>query len=382
MKIKAFYPNYFFDVAITGAAYRIIRGMQSAEHDITLMGIASEKSFQEKFYTDAVPKWVKKIVLKFVSIKLLTKFAHCRFVRSLKSADYAYLWPGVNLSTYQAIKNKGYKIIHECVNTHEANSKSILDAAYAQLNLPAKHGMNAQSIDVELKKLALSDLIFSCSPLMTDLLIKIGISRHKILQTSYGLSESFIANSSILQSQTKPFVNQSKLTFIFVGSISVRKGAHLLLDYWVKANLDANLKLVGTIEPALKPLIAQYINQHNVTHIPFTDDLPSIYKQADIFILPSLEEGSPLVTYMAMGAGLPMLLTPMSAGGVVTNGVEGFVIEPYDAINWVNAMRKITEDTELRSQFAAAAKNKASNYIWDTVAKQRLKLLQMANNKT
>ena len=59
-----------------------------------------------------------------------------------------------------------------------------------------------------------------------------------------------------------------------------------------------------------------------------------------------------------------------------------FVIEPYDTINWVNAMRKITEDTELRSQFAAAAKNKSSNYIWDTVAKQRLKLLQMANNKT
>ena len=293
MKIKAFYPNYFFDVAITGAAYRIIRGMQSAEHDITLMGIASEKSFQEKFYTDAVPKWVKKIVLKFVSIKLLTKFAHFRFVRSLKSADYAYLWPGVNLSTYLAIKNKGYKIIHECVNTHEANGKSILDAAYAQLNLPAKHGMNAQSIDVELKKLALSDLIFSCSPLMTELLIKIGISRHKILQTSYGLSESFIANSSSLKTQIRPFVNQSKLTFIFVGSISVRKGAHLLLDYWVKANLDANLKLVGTIEPALKPLIAQYINQHNVTHIPFTDDLPSIYKQADVFILPSLEEGSP-----------------------------------------------------------------------------------------
>ena len=59
-----------------------------------------------------------------------------------------------------------------------------------------------------------------------------------------------------------------------------------------------------------------------------------------------------------------------------------FVIEPYDTINWVNAMRKITEDTELRSQSSAAAKNKASNYVWDTVAKQRLKLLQMANNKT
>lgn len=159
MKIKAFYPNYFFDVAITGAAFRIIKGMQSAGNDITLMGIASEKSFKENFYTDVIPRWVKRAVLKLVPNNLIDKFAHFMFVRTLKDADYAYLWPGVDLATYRAIKNKGYKIIHECVNTHEANSVSILDKAYAQLKLPATHGMNAQSIAVELEKLALSDFI-------------------------------------------------------------------------------------------------------------------------------------------------------------------------------------------------------------------------------
>ena len=381
MKIKAFYPNYFFDVAIAGAAYRLVKGMQSFGNDITLMGIASENTFQEKFYKDAIPRWAKKIVLKVVPGKWVTKFAHFMFIHSLKDADYAYLWPGVDIETYKTIKNKGVKIIHECVNTHEANSKSILDLAYAQLGLLATHGMNAQSIAIELKKLALSDLIFSCSPLMTDLLLQIGIPRQKILQTSYGLSKSFITNIDLSQTQAKPRPSKEKLTFIFVGSISVRKGAHLLLDYWAKANLNANLHLVGSIEPALKALITQHINTHNVTHIPFTDDLTSIYVQADVFILPSLEEGSPLVTYMAMGAGLPMLLTPMGAGGVVTHAVEGFVIEPYDAQSWVDALRKITEDTKLRMRLAAAAKSKAPQYIWDTVAKQRLSLLTVANNK-
>ena len=381
MKIKAFYPNYFFDTAITGAAYRIIRGMQSVGNTITLMGIASEQSFQNKFYADAVPRWAKRAILKFVPKKWVNQFAHFVFLHSLKDADYVYLWPGIHIETYQAIKNKGYKIIHECVNTHEANSTSILDAAYAQLNLPAMHGMNAQTIVTELEKFALSDFIFSCSPLMTDLLIEIGVPAKKILQTSYGLSASFIASTSLVETQAKPQLSQSKLTFIFVGSISVRKGVHLLLDYWVKANINADLQLIGTIEPALNPLITQYINHHNVIHIPFTDDLASIYKQADVFILPSLEEGSPLVTYMAMGAGLPMLVTPMGAGGIVTHGVEGLVMEPYDAINWVNAIRKIAEDAEMRAQFTTASKSKAPSYIWDTVAQHRLNLLTIAHHK-
>ncbi len=385
MKIKAFYPNYFYDVAITGAAYRIVRGMESAEVKTSLMGIASEKAFQEKFYTDAVPKWAKKLVLKFVPQKLVNKFAHFMYVRSLKSADYAYLWPGVNLETYRVIKNKGCKIIHECVNTHEANSVLILNKAYAQLNLPATHGMDAQTIAVELEKLALSDYIFSCSPIMTHLLIEVGVPKQKILQTSYGLSSSFIEKTCVskinINSDKIIDQNTDKLTFIFVGSIGVRKGAHLLLDYWVKANLKANLLLVGTIEPALKPLITQYDGHHNITHIPFTDDLTKIYNEANVFILPSLEEGSPLVTYMAMGAGLPMLLTPMSAGGVVTHDVEGFVIDPYDESTWIESLRKITEDVELRIRFSTAAKNKAPNYIWDKVAEKRSDLLMTAINK-
>lgn len=92
-------------------------------------------------------------------------------------------------------------------------------------------------------------------------------------------------------------------TFIFVGTISVRKGIHLLLKYWAKTNLNATLKLVGTIEDALKPMVSSHLSDPRIEHIPFTSDLPSIDKAADVFILPSLEEGSPLVTYLALGGG-------------------------------------------------------------------------------
>ena len=46
---------------------------------------------------------------------------------------------------------------------------------------------------------------------------------------------------------------------------------------------------------------------------------------ADVFVFPSLFEGSAVVTYEALACGLPSVVTP-DAGSVVRDGVEGFVV--------------------------------------------------------
>jgi glycosyltransferase involved in cell wall biosynthesis len=166
-----------------------------------------------------------------------------------------------------------------------------------------------------------------------------------------------------------------------VGSIGVRKGIHLLLDYWVKAKLNAKLKLVGAIEDAVKPLVTQYLSHENIEHIPFTSDLPSIYKNADIFILPSLEEGSPLVMYMALGAGLPVIVSPMGGGGVIVDNEDGFVVDPHDADKWIERMRQLAESAECRAHLSRQSKVKATHYVWDAVAKDRLQSLAKAESE-
>ena len=198
-----------------------------------------------------------------------------------------------------------------------------------------------------------------------------GISIKKILQTTYGLGQNAIVEGVY----SRP-LNQDKVpTFIFVGSISVRKGVHLLLDYWVKAKLNAKLQLVGAIEPAIKPLVEQYLKQENIEHIPFTFDLSDIYKNADVFVLPSIEEGSPLVTYMAFGAGLPLLVSPMGGGGVVTDGEDAVVIDPHDEAAWIAQLQHLATDTVFRTKLAHHSKLKSPYYLWDAVAKRRLDLL-------
>ncbi len=378
MKISAYYPNYFKDYGIAHACYYLMKGMQADHTEINLMGISSEAMFAGRFYKDAIPKWSKSLVYKTLPDKAILKVAELIYSNSLsKDVDFAYLWPGISLSTYQSIKKRGHKIIFEGVNSPAGNIKQILNGEYASLKLPAAHGITQQYIDDELERIALADYVYSCNPMMRTYFENMGVPKDHILDTSYGLS----ANAILAADHVKPLNLSEPPIFIFVGSIGVRKGAHLLLDYWVKSKLNAKLKLVGTIEEALKPLVNQYLADARIEHIPFTSDLASIYKSADVFILPSLEEGSPLVTYLALGAGLPIIASPMGAGNVVADGVDGFVIEPHDEHKWIDCMRLLAEDSALRQKLSQQSPEKALNYTWEVVGANRLNSLIKAEKK-
>lgn len=376
MKIAALYPIYFKNYGIAHACYNLIRHMQSDTITSRLYGLASDGSFKDSCYQDLIPSWTKSIAFRLFSDECLQKKGECLFRQRLtagKFGEIAYLWPGVSLETYQAAKRSGLTIIYEGVNTHEVNSKSILDAAYSNLGISVAHEITNEKIALESEKLKLADYVFSCSPIMTDAFLKNGIPVGKILQTSYGLSSSSIAKSN--------YKTTDQLVFTFVGSIGVRKGVHLLLDYWQKAGLNAKLRLVGKVDDAFKPIIEPCLKRQDIEHIPFTNDLATIYHNTDVFILPSIEEGSPLVTYLALGAGLPIIASPMGAGGVLTHNLNGLVIPPEDRDAWIEAMHKLADDADLRGSLASEAFKLSYEYTWQNVAQQRLSQIQNAINQ-
>ncbi|MBC7698734.1 MAG: glycosyltransferase family 4 protein [Bacteroidia bacterium] len=173
----------------------------------------------------------------------------------------------------------------------------------------------------------------------------------------------------------------NEITAIFVGTIGVRKGPHLILDYWCKSKVKGKLMLVGDIEPEVMHIIEPFLKRSDIEHVPYVKDLRTIYKEADVFLLPSFEEGSPLVTYLALGAGLPCIVSPMGGGGVVENNKDGLVINPHDEASWIEALQKISEDVGLRALFSKNAYAKAKDYLWATVGRKRIQLLLTHLNK-
>lgn len=373
MRINTIVPGYISSLGGPSyACHQLLVAMSAAGLDVSLYCVSGDASVDKPFHRYSMPLWAKPFGYKLLSQDTWAKYTEWRYLRSFKDQDLAYIWNFTSINTYKTIKSAGHIILTENMNTHQASSKEILDAEYHRLGLIPNHGIDEKSIAIESAKLELVDYVFSPSREVTKSLLRAAVPSEKIIQSSYGLSQSDILSPQDIGNRA----NHRDLTAIFVGRIGIRKGVHLLLEYWAKAGVKGKLKLVGSIEPSARHLIEPYLSRHDIEHVPFTNDLKSVYMNADIFLFPSLEEGSPLVTYLALGAGLPSIVSPMGGDGIINHGSEGMVVNAHNADEWVDSIRKIFSDTELRLKMSTNAYKKAGVYLWGNVGRLRVESLR------
>jgi glycosyltransferase involved in cell wall biosynthesis len=91
--------------------------------------------------------------------------------------------------------------------------------------------------------------------------------------------------------------------------------------------------------------------------------MPARMAAADVFVFPSLFEGSAVVTYEALACGLPGIVTP-DAGSVVRDGVDGFLVPPRDVETLAARMERLGADPALRAALAASARARALEFDW------------------
>lgn len=152
-------------------------------------------------------------------------------------------------------------------------------------------------------------------------------------------------------------------TFLFAGGITQRKGIKYLLEAWRRIRRPGwRLQLLGPLPSDPGPL-ANYLGE--VEHLGRVShaEMPSRMAEADVFVFPSLFEGSAVVTYEALACGLPSLVTP-NAGSVARDGIEGFVVPPGDVDRLAERMERLGTDPELRAELSAKARARALEFDW------------------
>lgn len=142
---------------------------------------------------------------------------------------------------------------------------------------------------------------------------------------------------------------------LFVGQVGMRKGVRYLLEAArLLARPDIEVVLVGGIvdgDDWLRPYAGIFRHIANVPHA----EMPAIFRDADIFVFPSLHEGSAMAVNEALASGLPAIVTP-NAGAILRNGVEGFVVPIRDVTALAGRMSQLADDAALRRQMGAAAR--------------------------
>ena len=143
-----------------------------------------------------------------------------------------------------------------------------------------------------------------------------GIPAHRLRVVPYG------TDMQRFHPPSEP-IGDHPFRIVFVGTVSLRKGAPYLLEAWQRLGWrDAELWVVGNIAPEMERLIDRWRSLSGIRFIGYHRSIVEIYHQADVFVFPSLGEGSALVTYEAMACGLPVIVTE-NAGSLARPDEDG-----------------------------------------------------------
>jgi alpha-maltose-1-phosphate synthase len=152
-------------------------------------------------------------------------------------------------------------------------------------------------------------------------------------------------------------------TFLFAGGITQRKGIKYLLEAWSTVHRPGwKLQLLGSLPRNPGPLFPLPDRVELLGRVAHAE-VPSRMAAADVFVFPSLFEGSAVVTYEALACGLPCVVTP-AAGSVVRDGIEGFLVAPRDVNGLAQRMQELGNTPELRARMSASARCRAIDFDW------------------
>jgi alpha-maltose-1-phosphate synthase len=248
--------------------------------------------------------------------------------KQLTSGDHIISSYGYANECFKFIRQHGGKTFVDAGNSHIDNYWETISDEHRRWKCPTPP-FSPQWLKRSRAMLTEVDYVLSPSSYVTGSFLARGFRPEQILKNVYPV------NLSLFQPRREPRPQNQPLTLINTGSLSLRKGSPYLLEAFrlvQKKIPHARLLLTRTVQDDMKPILARYQDlaiewAEYLTHAQLVKRL----QNADIFVLPSLEEGLVRTACQAMACGLPAILTPNTgANDFIQPGVNGEVVPIRD----------------------------------------------------
>jgi glycosyltransferase involved in cell wall biosynthesis len=175
----------------------------------------------------------------------------------------------------------------------------------------------------------------------------------------------------------RSFSGGTATKLLFVGTWIDHKGIYYLAEAFEKVLRsvpEARLTIAGCMEPeeevrrCFAPAAQAALE---VWPLVARAEISSLYAEHEIFVLPSLMEGMPLVLLEAMASGMPIVTTESSGmTDLVEDSHDGLFVIPGDAESLSVAIVRLCRDPELRRRLGSAAQEKMKRYTWKQTARR------------
>lgn len=300
-----------------------------------------------------------------------------QIIRSgLGNADIIYGFNGASLELFEYAKSRGVRcildqtlaqrsLLHQLLLTEENHW---LDWSIVPFEVTAADQALAER---EHQEQILADQIICGSQFVKHSLVNAGILAEKIAVVTLGRCKE---NQTIVPrvDRCPPQQRGDGLRILFVGAVGLRKGIPYLLTALqnLAGVIPFTCKVAGFLE--IQPQrVHEYREVCEFLGVVPRSQMAELYAWADVLVLPSLCEGSAMVTYEALTWGLP-LITTENAGSIVRDGMDGFVIPAGNEQEISSKLKSI-----YFNQFQSQSLQETQHYL-NTVNQQALITFQQA----
>ncbi len=290
---------------------------------------------------------------------------------SKSNAKYIHVYEHASLKTLQTAKAKGIFSVYDQPSQHHSFFTKV-----AQQQLALYPSLKSQQTSLLLdeksvkrnarrdEELAAASMVLCASTFTKNTLSAGGVDANKIKIIPYG----FPAVSVQKNHSTK-----NKVVFLNAGTQNLRKALHILYQAWRNCNFnetEAELWLIGKMdlpEDLRKDLPGKVVIKESIPHTELMD----LYKQVDVFVLPTLADGFGMVITESMSRGVPVITTQNSAGpDIIDHMKDGWVIEAGEIEPLVKQMKWCVENKDSLPAFGNAAMEKAKHWQWSDYRKK------------
>jgi len=229
--------------------------------------------------------------------------------RLVGKVDLVHVWPLAAERTLRAARRLGIPTVLERPNAHTRFAYEVVARECERLGvtLPPdhEHAYNEERLRREEEEYLLADYLLCPSEFVVKTFLDHGHPDGKLVRHTYGFDERSFHPAH----DRSP--RREGLEALFVGVCAVRKGLHFALEAWLRspASKTGRFRIAGEFVPEYERRLSHLLAHPSVEVLGHRDDVPDLMRQADVMLLPSIEEGFGLTCVEAMGSGCVPLVS-------------------------------------------------------------------------
>ncbi len=276
-----------------------------------------------------------------------------------------------SLETLRMAKKLGIPTVLERCNAHTRFAFEVVEKECEKLGIemPAghPHAFNAEDLRREEEEYDAADYLFCPSEFVARTFEDRGFSPERLARFQYGF------DASACYPRAEPGGDKPGLTVLFAAGCAPRKGLHYALEAWLKSSAchDGKFLVVGDFIPGYAEKLSSQLSHPSVSLLGYRKDLADVMRASDVMVLPSIEEGSALVTYDARGAGCVLLVSD-STGAVCEHEKNALVHRTGDVATLASHFSRVHEDRTLLARLRAASLETAGELTWASAGRKML----------